>query len=133
MSDADRLELVDASGPVAPRFAHRTRVVVGADGDGMRATREHHDTNGTTNDDRVLDPAAWRALVDAIARVVPPGTTLDLVGEKRERKGVSFNHVVLECGGLITRIDYLPSHVDEDDGDERVRAVVNAVRALFGS
>jgi hypothetical protein len=128
---ADRIELVDASGPVSPRFHHATTIVIEAsDGGGDAAwTRDHRDAAGATRATGTIARAAFDALVTAIAREVAPGTTLDLVGAKRGNVGVAFNHVEAACGGATTRVDYLPSHVDAQHGDARVIAIVAAIRA----
>lgn len=127
MSDGDRLELVDASGPVSPKHQHATKIVI-TEG---RATRRHRDAGGEVRDERDVGDGEWKALVDAVIAVVPLGTTLDLVGDKRRNKGVAKNRVVLVVGGKEARIDYLPSHLDEEDGDARVREVVERIRASF--
>jgi len=118
----DRLELVDGSGPVSPKHQFATKIVV----EGKKAVREHRDTNGTVKDERELSDADWAALVDAIAAVVPLGTTLDLVGaEKRRNKGVAFNSLRLVARGSETRIDYLPSHLEDD---AKLAAVVERIK-----
>jgi hypothetical protein len=120
---ADRLELVDASGPVAPRFAHVTTIVI-AD---LAWTRDHRDARGATHDTGTITRAAWDELVARIGREVSPGTALDLIGDKRGNKGVAPCHVELVAGDVTTRIDYLSSHADADHGDPRVVAIVAAI------
>ena len=119
---ADRLELVDGSGPASPKYQFATKIVV----EGRKAVREQRDARGTVNDERVLSDAEWDALVDAIAGLVPLGTTLDLVGaEKRRNKGVAFNTLRLVARGSETKIDYLPSHLEDD---AKLAAVVERVK-----
>lgn len=129
----DRIELVDASGPVAPRFQHATTIVIEAgDGAGDATwTRDHRDAGGAARTTGMIARAAFDALVAAIAREVAPGTTLDLVAEKRKNVGVAFNYVDVTCGGATTRVDYLPSHRDARHGDARVIAIVAAIVAAI--
>lgn len=126
---ADRLVLQDASGPVPPRFSFTTTMTITRTDDGAAFVRDHRDASGVLHDERKLDAAAWDALVTAITAVVPLGETLDLVGERRHQKGVSVNHVELTVGDRTARLDYFSSHLDEDDGDPRARAIVTAVRS----
>jgi hypothetical protein len=126
---ADRIELVDASGPVSPRFQRATTIAIDAGDADAAWTREHRDAGGATRTTGTLTRAAFDALVAAIARELAPGTALDLVGAKRANVGVAFNHVEVRCGGATTRVDYLPSHVDEHAGDPRVIAIVAAIAA----
>jgi len=130
---ADRIELVDASGPVSPRFQHATTIAIeSADGGAPAAwTRDHRDAAGATRATGTLTRAAFDELVAAIAREIAPGTTLDLVGAKRGNVGVAFNHIEVACGGVTTRVDYLPSHADADHGDSRVRAIIAAITAAL--
>ena len=131
----DRIELVDASGPVSPRFQHATTIMIElGDGTGDATwTRDHRDASGATHDTGTLARAAFDVLVATIAREVAPGTALDLVGAKRGNVGVAFNHVEVTNGGVTTRVDYLPSHVDADHGDPRVSAIVAAIVAIVAS
>jgi hypothetical protein len=126
---SDRIELVDASGPVSPRFQHATTIAIEAGAGDATWTRDHRDATGATRGTGTLTRAAFDELVAAIARAVAPGTTLDLIGEKRRNFGVAFNHVEVTSGGVTTRIDYLPSHADAEHGDARVVAIVAAIAA----
>ena len=139
MSDAERLakqasriELVEASGPVSPRHSYETSITLSiADAQpGVAASlvRDHRDASGKHHDERVIDRAAYDALVAELLVALPLGVRLDLVGTKRDRKGISFNHVVIEVGEASSRLDYLVSDLDEDDGDPRARTVVTLVK-----
>jgi len=118
---SDRLELVDTSGPVSPRFAHTTTVAI-AD---LVWTRDHKDASGPTHETGTLARATWDDLVAAIGREVAPGTRLDLVGVKRHNKGVAPCHLELVADGVTTRIDYLSSETDR-----RVVAIVLAINSV---
>jgi hypothetical protein len=124
---ADRIELVDASGPVSPRFQHATTIAIDAGAVDVVWTRDHRDAAGATHTTGTLTRAAFDALVAAIAL----GASLDLVGDKRANVGVAFNHVEVTCGGVTTRVDYLPSHADADHGDPRVLAIIAAITAAL--
>lgn len=128
-----RIELSDASGPVAPRHAYRESIVVTASDSGVTVARERRDASGEHDDERTLAPGVFERLSRALLAELPIGTKLDLVGEKAQNKGVSANHVTIESDGETARLDYLSSHLDEDDGDARARAIVAAVRAFFGA
>ena len=125
-----RIELVEASGPVSPRFAYATTVVIEASPDvAPRVVRDHRDASGTHHDERALSREAYETLVGTLLTTLPLGTILDLAADKRDRKGVSFNHLSIKVGDSSARLDYLLSDVDEDDGDPRARAVVGALKA----
>lgn len=126
-----RLELVDASGPVAPKYAHRETIVVTADAAGAKVVRDRRDGSGETHDERVLAPDAYETCARALLAHLPLDTTLDLVGDKAKNKGVAANHVTIAIAERTARLDYLSSHLDEDDGDPRARAIVAAVRAFL--
>ena len=132
MSNA-RISLSDASGPVAPRHAHRETIVVTATSNGATVERDRHDASGDHHDSRTLTTEVYEARKGALLAELPLGTTLDLVGEKALNKGVSVNRVAIEIDGAAARLDYLSSHLDEDDGDARARAIVAAVRAFFSA
>lgn len=125
----DRIELEDASGPVAPRYAHSTRITIERHDGGASLVRDHRDAAGPVHERKELDDDAWLRLVDAFTKVVPLGTTLDLVGHRSRQKGVAVNHATLTVGERSARIDYFSSHLDEDDGDARARSIVDAIRA----
>jgi hypothetical protein len=127
------IELVEASGPVAPRFQFSTTITVAGTPDGgAHVLREHRDADGVVRTERTLDLAAADELLRALFAQLPLGDSLDLVGEKRSRKGVSFNHVRIEMAGKTSRVDYLLSALDAADGDPRVRALVSALKGLTG-
>jgi hypothetical protein len=122
-----RIELAESSGPVSPRHQYTTKIVVEASGAVARLVRDHRDASGAHHDERPLDRTAYEALFTEVLAALPLGQSRDLVGAKRDRKGVSFNHVLVVVGGLSARLDYLQSDVDED-GDTRARAVVEALK-----
>lgn len=128
---ASRIELVEASGPVSPRHSYTTAIVVTCDataGVAARAVRDHRDVSGEHHDERAIDRATHDALLDALLAVLPLGAPIDLTATKRDRKGISFNHVAVVVGDASTRLDYLLSDVDEDDGDPRARTAVALVK-----
>jgi hypothetical protein len=135
MSDASersssRIELVEASGPVSPRHHYNTKITIArATGAGAaHVVRDHKDASGEHHDEHELEPSAHDALLAEVLAALPPGAPLDLAATKRDRKGVSFNHVLVTSGDASTRLDYLLSDLDEDDGDPRARAVVSAIK-----
>lgn len=124
-----RIELFESSGPTSPRSQYTTTVIVEAGPDTPpRWACDHRDATGTKHDELPLAREAYEALVAALFTALPLGAPLDLVGDKRTRKGISFNHVAITFGERTSRLDYLLSHVDEDDGDPRARAIVEALR-----
>ena len=126
---ASRIELVEASGPVSPRFRYTTRITIeSAPGAAVTVVRDHHDAAGDHHDERELDRAAHEALVSEVLASLALGEPLDLASSKRDRKGVSFNHVTVVVGEASTRLDYLLSDLDDDDGDPQARAVVDAIK-----
>ena len=122
--------MVDSSGPIAPRFAHTTTIVIEAGDTEVTVRRDHRDAAGPVRETRTLTRAAFDALVAVIGNVVTLGGVVDLVGDKRHNVGVAFNHVVLVVSDQLTRVDYLPSHLDDENGDARVRAIVAAIKKL---
>ena len=130
---ASRIELVEASGPVSPRFRYRTRITIEwASGAAATLVRDHRDAAGDHHDERELDLAAHEVLVSEVLSSLPLGAPLDLVSSKRDRKGVSFNHVHVVVGEASTRLDYLLSDLDDDDGVPQARAVVHAIKRAAG-
>jgi hypothetical protein len=128
---ASRIELVEASGPVSPRHSYATTIVITCDatpGVIARAVRDHRDANGEHHHERALDRAAYDALLGDLVAVLPLGAPIDLAASKRDRKGISFNHVVVVVGDAATRLDYLLSDLDEDHGDPRARSAVALVK-----
>ena len=122
------IELFESNGPVSPKYHEVTTITVrGAADGGAVATLEHKDASGTKTRARDLDPPAVTALLAALFAAVPEGTAHDLVGEKRTRKGVAFNHVEIRHQGKVTRLDYLLSAIDDDP---RVAEVSSVLRAL---
>lgn len=104
---SDRLELIDATAPM--RNAKRTHVVL---------------------EPGAIGKARWDALVADVVAFCPLGETRDLIGEKRHNKGISLNSLTLSVGNATARIDYLPSHVDEDYGDPALRILIESIRLL---
>jgi hypothetical protein len=128
MSEA-RIELFEASGPVSPRFQYTTKItILGRPGALPTVVREHRDAAGEHHDEHELDRAVYEVLLADLLAALPLGEPLDLVSSKRDRKGVSFNHVTLIVGEASTRLDYLLSDVDDEDGVPRARAVVGAIK-----
>jgi len=133
MSDAplaaSRIELVEASGPVSPRYRYTTKITIVAQaGAAPIVVRDHRDADGEQHDQRELESAAYDALLSEVLASLPLGEPLDLASGKRDRKGVSFNHVTVVRGAASTRLDYLLSDLDDDDGVPRARAVVHAIK-----
>ena len=127
-----RIELVEASGPVSPRFRYTTRITIASASGVATLVRDHRDAAGDHHDERELDLAAHEALVSEVLASLPLGAPLDLVSSKRDRKGVSFNHVTVVVGEASTRLDYLLSDLDDEDGAPRARAVVHAIKRAAG-
>lgn len=129
---ASRIELVEASGPVSPRHSYATTIAFSLAATPRDApahvVRDHRDASGKHHDEGALERAAYDALLAEVLASLPLGAPLDLASAKRDRKGVSFNHVVVEVGEASTRLDYLLSDLDEDDGDPRARAIVTFVK-----
>jgi hypothetical protein len=125
------IELVEASGPVSPKFQFSTTLTVAGTPDGgALVVRDHRDAAGVVHTEHVLDLAAVDSLLRSLFAQLPLGESLDLVGEKRSRKGVSFNHVQIQIAGKTSRLDYLLSALDPEDGDPRVRSITSALKAL---
>jgi hypothetical protein len=134
---ASRIELVEASGPVPPRHSYKTTITITCEASreaGARLVRDHRDASGEHHDEGTLERARYEQLVADVLGSLPLGAPLDLAAGKRDRKGVSFNHVIVTVGEASTRLDYLLSDLDEDDGDPRARAVVDILKraALSG-
>lgn len=128
---ASRIELVEASGPVSPRHRYKTTITITREASpdaGARLVRDHRDASGEHHSERPLDRASYERLVAALLGSLPLGAPLDLAAGKRDRKGIAFNHVVVTIGDASTRLDYLLSDLDEDDGDPRARAVVDLLK-----
>ena len=132
VSRASRIELVEASGPVSPRHSYKTTIALSLDttppGVAAHVVCDRRDASGEHHDEREIDRAVYEAILAELLLSLPLGAPLDLVGTKRDRKGISFNHVVVVVGDASTRLDYLLSDLDEDDGDPRARAVVSLVK-----
>jgi hypothetical protein len=139
---ASRIELVEASGPVSPRHSYTTTIALSLDaldtpaanrpGAPARVLCDHRDASGAHHDEQELDRAAYVALLAELLVTLPLGAPLDLAGAKRDRKGISFNHVAITVEGASTRLDYVLSDLDEEDGDPRARAVVSLVKHAAG-
>lgn len=113
-----KIELVESSGPVSPRYQWSTRVVI--EGEGASLTLRFEDRrageDGTPVSVRVeeaLPPAGYERLLADLLAADAVSLSHDFVGEeKRKRVGVSFNHVEIAVGdALRCRIDYLVSDV----------------------
>ena len=129
-----RIKLVESSGPVSPRFQHQTTIVIEA-GPGLspRLVRDHRDVSGEHHDERALDRTAYEAVFAAVLAALPLGEVRDLAVAKRDRKGISFNHVAITRGDASARLDYLITDIDEDNGDPQARAIVSAIKAAFSA
>ena len=128
MGDA-RIELVEASGPVSPRYRYTTRITIEVTpGAQALVVRDHRDATGDHHDERTLELATYDALVAEVLASLPLDAPLDLVFGKRDRKGVSYNHVTVSTESASTRLDYLLSDLDDEDGVPQARAVVHAIK-----
>ena len=130
---ASRIELVEASGPVSPRHSYTTTIVLSLaptseGGEAAHVVRDHRDASGTHHDEGSVDRSTYDALLAELLAALPLGAPIDLARTKRDRKGISFNHVVLVVGDASTRLDYVLSDIDEDDGDPRARRVVSLLK-----
>jgi hypothetical protein len=133
-----KIELVESSGPVSPRYQWSTRVLV--DGDGDVVTLHFEDrrasedgTPATTRVEQALSAAGWERLVSDLVAADAGSLGHDFIGEeKRKRIGVSFNHVEIALGDEVRcRIDYLKTDVDKAEF-EKQRKVVEILRGVRG-
>lgn len=122
-----RIELVETSGPVSPRHSYATTIVIAGDVP-LHVIRDHHDASGAHRSEHAIDRDAYDQLLAVVLASLPLGEPLDLAATKRDRKGISFNHVTVVVGDASTRLDYVLSDIDEDDGDQRARGVVEAIK-----
>jgi len=131
-SEASRIELVEASGPVSPRHSYATTIVLSfaptSEGGDAHIVRDHRDASGTHHHEGAVDRSTYEALLRELLASLPLGAPIDLVATKRDRKGISCNHVTVVVGEASTRLDYVLSDIDEDDGDPRARAVVSLLK-----
>ena len=128
-----RIELVEASGPVSPRHRYTTSIIVEAGPElSPRVVSDRTDAAGAHHEEHALERAAYESLFATVLAALPLGADRDLVGDKRDRKGVSFNHVTVSVESSASRLDYLLSQVDADesDNDAAALAVVTALKNL---
>ena len=86
----------------------------GDGGDSAHVVRDHRDASGTHHDEGIVARATYDALLAEVLASLPLGAPVDLTSAKRDRKGISFNHVVV-VGDASTRLDYVLSDLEEDD------------------
>ena len=132
-----RIELCEASGPVAPRHQYSTRILIRrAAPAAPRLTVAH--TGPPSSSVHCTRPLALERFeqlwVDLLAQ---DALTLggDLAAERRDRVGVSFNHVEITLGGgagpgAHMRFDYLLPQL-RLAAHHRHRAVVDLLKALL--
>lgn len=136
-----KIELVESSGPVSPRYQWATRVLVDGDGDALTLHFEDRrasddGTPATVRVEQVLPAAGWERLVADLLAADAGSLSHDFIGaEKRKRIGVSFNHVEIALGEeLRCRIDYLKTEVDKAEFEKhrKVVEILRNARAYLG-
>jgi hypothetical protein len=93
-------------------------------------TSDRRDSSGTTTRTGILTQDRYQALGRQLGILLPLGTHLDLVGELRTRKGISFNFVTISYAAGESRLEYLLSQLDEAEGNPTARAVVNLLKSI---
>lgn len=137
-----KIELVESSGPVSPRYQWSTRVLV--DGEGDVVTLHFEDrrasddgTPVTVKVEQALPAAGWERLLADLLAADAGSLSHDFIGaEKRKRIGVSFNHVEIAVGDkLRCRIDYLVSDVAKPELEKhrKVIEILRAARTYLGA
>ena len=137
-----RIELWESSGPVSPRYQYKIHVVVAVASAAAAPTLAiDHTTGGEPPlDVHSADPMARdryeKLWADLFAQDV---FTLggDLAAGKRNRTGVSFNHVEVVLGdpdhaGARMRFDYLLPQLELPENQQR-HAVVEILKKLASS
>jgi len=134
-----KIELVESSGPVSPRYQWSTRVLVQGEAevvtlrfDDQRAPAGSEPTTPTLVEE-ALPPAGYERLLGDLLEADAGSLSHDFIGaEKQKRIGVSFNHVEIAVGDLLRcRIDYLVSDVARPEF-EKHRRVVEILRGARG-
>lgn len=130
-----KIELVESSGPVSPRYQWSTRVLV--QGGEEVVTLSFNDRRALVSGEpattvlveEALPPAGYERLLADLLEADAGSLSHDFIGaEKRKRIGVSFNHVEIAVGDLLRcRIDYLVSDVARPEF-ARHRRVVEILR-----
>lgn len=130
------IELVEQSGPVAPRQRYETRIEVTAAPDGpvRWSYRDIGQWDGDTparNTDHTgeLSTEAYEALWRTLLQAEVLALSADFVGEHRQRPTAPLCHFELTLGPTRVRIDYLPSQV-HSFAFFKYRAILHAVKAL---
>jgi len=129
MSDRfSRVALDESSGPVSPRFQYSLHVEISAgNGGGATLAFDHKTPKGRTGGTFPITAERYGALCDELSSRV--GESVDLVGDMRHRKGISFNVLEVVLGAATTRVDYLLTHL-EDGAHANLVAAVDAIKKL---
>jgi hypothetical protein len=116
------LELVESSGPVAPRFRYSIEVTIEIDEEGgALRVRFRGPPRDVDRDDRITSDRV-EEILDEIGDLEPIAG--DLVGALRSRVGVSFNHLrAVSADGAELRLDYLIRQLDDPENAARKKAV----------
>ena len=136
-----RIELWESSGPVSPRYQYKISVVVAVTAAAAPTLAIDHTTGGEPAIDvHSAEPMARdryeKLWADLFAQdVFALGG--DLAADKRNRTGVSFNHVEVVLGdpghaGARMRFDYLLPQLDLPENQQR-HAVVEILKKLASS
>lgn len=124
-----RVVLDEWSGPVAPRFQYSFHVEIArAAGGGATVSVRHKTPKGVFEGEGALSAARFAELSRDLVAHVPLGADRDLVGARRDRKGVSFNRLALAGDAARTTVDYLLTDVDDENED--VAAAIRVLKAL---
>jgi hypothetical protein len=130
LADLTSIRIDESSGPVSPRFHYAVQATITRNADGTGSAAFLHRTKERTVEaTRDVSTARLAALTSFLDQHLPEGPDRDLVGARRDRKGASYNHLVLRRGGTDMRVDYMLSDLD-DPAHADVGAAVEAVKAL---
>ncbi len=124
------IELDESSGPVSPRFQYslHARLERGADGAAVAQIR-NKTSKGVVEISYPLSVERWSTLAAELTKRLPLGKDVDLVGEMRTRKGISFNFVRIDRGAEHAKVDYLLSHA-EGGAHPDLTLAIEAIKAI---
>lgn len=136
-----RLELWESSGPVSPRHQYKINVVVAVTAAAAPTLAIDHTTSGEPPIDvHSAEPLArdsYEKLWEDLFAQDVFALGGDLAADKRNRTGVSFNHVEVVLGdpdqaGARMRFDYLLPQLDLPENHQR-EAVVEILKKLVAN
>jgi len=128
LADLEALELEEWSGPVSPRFQYTVRVALTRREAGLFLSGSRKAGGRTTEVERALTAAAAAPIEALVAKL--PRADQDWIGARRDRKGVSFNHLIVRRGPVTTRFDYLLGDLEAPDRADFAAAIA-ALKALL--